>query len=96
MIFCLFTDFYIIFLFVHLIKKTYLCFYDNKQKRFNELTTLSGFHLLTIFAISHVSSIYIIISWVKYSNVTPELALPININRIGGVMVKKILKISKV
>jgi hypothetical protein len=76
-----------------------MCFYDNKQKRFNELTKLSGFHLLTISAISHdivVSSIYIIIAWVKYSNVTPELALPIKINHIGGVMVKKILKISKV
>jgi hypothetical protein len=76
-----------------------MCFYDNKKKRFNELTKLSGFHLLTIFAISHdivVSSIYIIIAWVKYSNVTPELALPIKINHIGGVMVKKILKISKV
>ena len=36
--FCLFTDFHIIFLFIHLIikKKTYLCFYDNKQKRFND------------------------------------------------------------
>ena len=38
------------------------------------LTKLFGFHLLTIFAISHdivVSSIDIIISWFKYSNLKP-------------------------